>query len=47
MVPILAERKKKHETNRIERKNKIQNIGSNTFRIFQVGANLAGYLENQ
>ena len=47
MVPILAERKKKNETNRIERKSNIQDIGSNTFRIFQVGATLAGYLENQ
>ena len=47
MVPILAEMKKKNETNKIDRKNNIQDIGSNTFKIFQVGATLAGYLENQ
>ena len=47
MVPILAEMKKKNETERSEKKINIQDIGSNTFRIFQVGANRAGNLENQ
>ena len=46
-VPILAAMKKKIDTNRIDRKNGIQDGGSNTFTIFQVGATLAGYLENQ
>ena len=46
-APILAEKKKKLKTNKIERKMKIQDIGSNSFRRFQVGATLAGNLENQ
>ena len=43
----MAETKKIIETKRIDRKINIQDIGSNTFTIFQIGTTLAGYLENQ
>ena len=46
-VPILAAMKKKSVTNIIDVKINIQDGGSNSFRRFQVGATLAGYLENQ
>ena len=46
-VPILAAMKKKIVTDIIEIKINIQDVGSNSFRRFQVGATLAGYLENQ
>ena len=45
--PILAAKKKKIDTHRIDVKIPIQDGGSNSFRRFQVGATLAGYLENQ
>ena len=45
--PILAAKKKKRVTDRIDVKISIQDVGSNSFRRFQVGATLAGYLENQ
>ena len=47
VVPILAAMKKKIVTNTIDVKINIQDVGSNSFRRFQVGATLAGYLENQ
>ena len=47
VVPILAAMKKKIVTNTIETKINIQDVGSNSFTRFQVGATLAGYLENQ
>ena len=47
LVPILAAMKKKSVTNIIEMKINIQDVRSNSFRRFQVGATLAGYLENQ
>ena len=46
-VPILAAMKKKIVTDIIEMKISIQDVGSNSFTRFQVGATLAGYLENQ
>ena len=46
-VPILAAKKKKRVTDIIDVKINIQDVGSNSFRRFQVGAILAGYLENQ
>ena len=46
-VPILAAMKKKRVTDIIDVKINIQDGGSNSFRRFQVGATLAGYLENQ
>ena len=39
--------KKMIDTKIIDRKSKIQDVGSNTFTIFQIGGVLAGYLENQ
>ena len=47
LVPILAAMKKKIVTNTMERKINIQDVRSNNFSRFQVGATLAGYLENQ
>ena len=47
LVPYLAARKKKNVTNMIEMKINIQDVRSNSFRRFHVGATLAGYLENQ
>ena len=47
VVPILAAMKKKIVTNTIEIKINIQDVRSNSFKRFQVGATLAGYLENQ
>ena len=47
LVPILAAMKKKIVTNIMEIKISIQDVGSNSFTRFQVGATLAGYLENQ
>ena len=46
-VPILAPMKKKIDTHRIDVKIPIQDGGSNSFRRFQVGVSLSGYLENQ
>ena len=46
-VPILAAMKKKIVTNVIDVKINIQEVRSNSFRRFHVGATLAGYLENQ
>ena len=46
-VPILAAMKKKRVTDIIEMKIKIQDGGSNSFRRFQVGATLAGYLDHK
>ena len=46
-VPILATMKKKIVTDIIERNISNQDGVSNSFRRFQVGATLAGYLENQ
>ena len=46
-VPTLAEMKKKIVTDMIESKINIQDVRSNSFRRFQIGATLAGYLENQ
>ena len=46
-VPILAAMKKKIVTDIIDVKIRIQDGLSNSFRRFQVGATLAGYLENQ
>ena len=46
-VPILAAMKKKIVTVIMEMKSNIQLGGSNSFTRFQVGATLAGYLENQ
>ena len=46
-VPILAEKKKKIITDIIDEKIRIQDGVSNSFTRFQVGAILAGYLENQ
>ena len=46
-VPILAAMKKKIVTNIMDVKIPIQPGGSNSFTRFQVGATLAGYLENQ
>ena len=46
-VPILAAMKKKIVTNIIDVRINIQDGGSNSFRRFQVGLTLAGYLENQ
>ena len=45
--PILAETKKKIDTENIDVKINIQDKGSNSFRRFQVGATLEGYFENQ
>ena len=47
LVPILAAMKKKRFTNIIDVKINIQDVGSNSCTRFQVGATLAGYLENQ
>ena len=44
-VPILAAMKKKIVTDIIEMKINIQDGRSNSFRRFQVGATLAGYLD--
>ena len=44
-VPILAAMKKKSVTDIIDVKIRIQDGVSNSFRRFQVGATLAGYLE--
>ena len=46
-VPILAEIQKIIVTDNIDVKISIQDCTSNIFRRFQVGATLAGYLENQ
>ena len=46
-VPILAAMIKKIVTNIIEVKIRVQDGGSNSFTRFQIGATLAGYLENQ
>ena len=46
-VPILAAMKKKIVTLIIDVKINIQDGRSNSFTRFQVGATLAGYLENQ
>ena len=46
-VPILAAMKKKIVTNTIEIKINIQDVRSNRFSRFQVGATLAGYLDHQ
>ena len=46
-VPILAAMKKNIVTDIIDVKINIQDGGSNSLRRFQVGATLAGYLENQ
>ena len=46
-VPILAAMKKKIVTNVVDVKINIQEVRSNSFRRFHVGATLAGYLENQ
>ena len=46
-VPTLPEMKKKIVTDMIESKINIQDVRSNSFRRFQIGATLAGYLENQ
>ena len=46
-VPILAAKKKKSATDVVDAKIKIQDGVSNSFTRFQVGATLAGYLENQ
>ena len=46
-LPILAEMKKKIVTNVVDVKINNQDVGSNSFTRFQVGATLAGYLENQ
>ena len=46
-VPILPEIKKKIVTKNIDRKISIQDVGSNSFKRFQVGATLDGNLENQ
>ena len=45
--PILAEIQKQNVTDTIDVKISIQDWGSNSFRRFQVGAILEGYLENQ
>ena len=46
-VPILAAKRKKSVTDVIDAKINIQDGVSNSFTRFQVGATLAGYLENQ
>ena len=46
-VPSLAEMKKKIVTNKSDMKINIQDVGSTSFRRFQVRGVLAGYLENQ
>ena len=46
-VPIFAAMKKKIVTDMIDVKISNQDVGSNSLRRFQVGATLAGYLENQ
>ena len=46
-VPILAAMKKKIDTNVIDVKINNQDVRSKSFRRFQVGAVLNGYLENQ
>ena len=46
-VPILAEKKKKMETEIMDRKIPIHPGGSNSFTRFQVAGILDGYLENQ
>ena len=46
-VPILAAKRRKIVTDVIDAKIKIQEGVSNSFTRFQVGATLAGYLENQ
>ena len=46
-VPILAAMKRKIVTDIIDVKINIQHGRSNSFRRFQIGATLAGYLENQ
>ena len=46
-VPTLAAMKKKSVTKRIDVKINIQDVVSNSLTRFQVGATLAGYLENQ
>ena len=46
-VPMLAAMKKKMVTDIIEMKISIQDGLSKSFRRFQVGATLAGYLEYQ
>ena len=45
--PILAAMKKKIDTNVIDVKINNQDVGSKSFRRFQVGALLNGCLENQ
>ena len=46
-VPILAAMKKKIVTDIIDVKINDHDGGSNSFKRFQIGATLAGYLENQ
>ena len=46
-VPILAAMKKKVVTDVTDVKISIQDGVSNSFKRFQIGAALAGYLENQ
>ena len=46
-VPTLAEKKKRIVTVKMDVKINIQDGGSNSFTRFQVGATLAGYLENK
>ena len=46
-VPILAEKKKKKDTEIIDENINVHDGGSNSFRRFHVGDFLAGNLENQ
>ena len=46
-VPILAAKKRNSVTDVVDAKISIQEVGSNSFTRFQVGATLAGYLEYQ
>ena len=46
-VPILAAKNRNSVTDVVDAKISIQDGRSNSFTRFQVGATLAGYLENQ
>ena len=47
LVPILAATLRNIVTERIETKINVQEVISNNFNRFQIGATLAGYLEYQ
>ena len=46
-VPILAAIRKKRVIDKIESKINTHDVGSNSFKRFQIGEILAGYFENQ